>query len=501
MHRRCENLGVRTESPVMVEALESRQLLSVSTSSISSTPSEAPPALVVSATTVYGSVTGVVGDANGKPIAGASVRLINTVSGGPVPSPVTTNANGTYTFTSVATGTYIADASATGYLHQYSAKFTVNQGANTGPTFKLTAAGIVSGLVTNNAGTPLAGVLVTIAASPVTSTSFHAGVLSDASGKYTFPSIPVGTYTVNGTKSGYYSSTSATFTVVAGPDTAPTLKLKKIVYGSVTGVVDDTNGKPIAGATVQLINTVSGGPVPASVTTNSSGVYTFPSVVAGTYIAEASKAGYLHAYSAKFTVVQGVNTVPTFHLVAAGIVSGTVTDKSGVAVAGALVTIAASPVTSTSFHAGVLTDASGKYTFDSIPVGTYTVSASKTGYVSATSSVFTVVAGPDTAPLLKMTYIPLVTAIGPGTTSSPGPVLSTLTPKFSWNPVTGITGYEIYLTDLTTSKLSFLVFSASTTSWTPTSGTLVAGHKYSWNIRAYIGSTAGTYKDIYYFQT
>src|SRR6185369_11438949 len=38
----------------------------------------------------------------------------------------------------------------------------------------------------------------------------------------------------------------------------------------------------------------------------------------------------------------------------------------------------------------------------------------------------------------------------PGSASSPGPVLSTLTPTFQWNAAAGATGYGLYIRDLTT---------------------------------------------------
>ena len=86
------------------------------------------------------------------------------------------------------------------------------------------------------------------------------------------------------------------------------------------------------------------------------------------------------------------------------------------------------------------------------------------------------------------------TLVGPGSTSSPGPTISTLTPTMSWNVASGATGYGLYLRDLTltTSPLDYnkesLVYDnddvGNVTSLTLPSGKLTAGHSYRWNVRA-----------------
>jgi hypothetical protein len=67
---------------------------------------------------VSGTVTNLT---TGLPIAGATVRILNT----PIP-PTTTDANGMYLFASVAEGTYDMQASAPGFMTQTQAGFVVN---------------------------------------------------------------------------------------------------------------------------------------------------------------------------------------------------------------------------------------------------------------------------------------------------------------------------------------------------------------------------------------
>ena len=42
------------------------------------------------------------------------------------------------------------------------------------------------------------------------------------------------------------------------------------------------------------------------------------------------------------------------------------------------------------------------------------------------------------------------TTNSPGSSSSPGTVVNTLTPTFSWNAASGATGYGLYIRDMTT---------------------------------------------------
>ena len=50
---------------------------------------------------------------------------------------------------------------------------------------------------------------------------------------------------------------------------------------------------------------------------------------------------------------------------------------------------------------------------------------------------------------------------GPGSTTAPGPLLTTTTPTLSWNAITGQTGYQVNFYDVTTSQAGFLSRSAS----------------------------------------
>jgi hypothetical protein len=55
----------------------------------------------------------------------------------------------------------------------------------------------------------------------------------------------------------------------------------------------------------------------------------------------------------------------------------------------------------------------------------------------------------------------------PGSSSSPGPVLTTLTPVFSWNAATGATGYGLYIRDMTASGTPLIYPNSSGTTSIP----------------------------------
>lgn len=60
---------------------------------------------------------------------------------------------------------------------------------------------------------------------------------------------------------------------------------------TVTGTVYDVNGKAVAGATVTCKN-LNNDKIVASVTSNSSGKFSFTDTVGGDYLITASKSGY-----------------------------------------------------------------------------------------------------------------------------------------------------------------------------------------------------------------
>jgi hypothetical protein len=100
--------------------------------------------------------------------------------------------------------------------------------------------------------------------------------------------------------------------------------------------------------------------------------------------------------------------------------------------------------------------------------------------------------------------LPAPEATGPGSTVKPGPVLTTSDPTLSWDAVTGVsglTGYQIYLTDETASRTYSYQVGASATSYTVPAGTLAAGDTFVWDVRVLVGTQSGPPSTYLYFQT
>jgi hypothetical protein len=98
--------------------------------------------------------------------------------------------------------------------------------------------------------------------------------------------------------------------------------------------------------------------------------------------------------------------------------------------------------------------------------------------------------------------LPAPVVIGPGSNPSPGALLTTTTPTFTWNPVetTGITGLQLNLYDITLAKFVSFQIDASATSFTvPTA--LGAGDSFVWNLRVVDGTVTGPESAYLYFQT
>ncbi len=126
--------------------------------------------------------------------------------------------------------------------------------------------GTISGIVTNESGSPLAGATVT-AGGVVTTTT-------NASGAYTLSAVPAGLVYVTASKSGY-SSVSHLVELVAGGTSTRNFSLPSSTgTGTLAGLVTDAvNGNPIAGALVSIAGITA--------TTNASGNYSISDIPLG----------------------------------------------------------------------------------------------------------------------------------------------------------------------------------------------------------------------------
>ena len=210
---------------------------------------------------------------------------------------------------------------------------------------------------------------------------------SDTTGNYRIDGVEPGTYTVAAYKNGFTRTTSNatnTFTVEGDATQNASLTLLPAAPGTLSGTVKDAAGNLISGATVTF-NPAGGGTAQIA-TTNANGVYSLPTIPAGTYTGTAS---LLPAYGAStpqtVTITASAASTANFILSAAtGTVTGRVINTAGAGIPNASV------IFTTGSPATVVTTATtttnGTYTA-TVPAGSYTLTATATTYGSATATV------------------------------------------------------------------------------------------------------------------
>ncbi|MBV8208060.1 MAG: carboxypeptidase regulatory-like domain-containing protein [Acidobacteria bacterium] len=309
-----------------------------------------------------GTLTGVVTNTAGQPLAGAQVTAGN--------SSASTLADGTYSMQNVTAGSATVSASLAGY-QSASQPVTASAGTTTSvPTIQLAPLnpGTVTGTVVTSGGSPVAG--ASVSADGVTATT-------NAGGSYTLANLPAGAVTLTVSAPGEQTATQSA-TVVAGSSTTVAPVTLTSNAGNVTGKVTDSSGNAIAGASVGF-----GG---ASTTTDSTGAYSLDGIPAGTIQLVASATEY-QSVTQTVAITGGNTTTANFSLALSsnspGTVAGVVTNIStGQAISGASVKWNTTTAT---------TDSNGNYSLANVSAGTQTVTASATGYLPVSSS--TTVAG------------------------------------------------------------------------------------------------------------
>ena len=139
--------------------------------------------------------------------------------------------------------------------------------------------GTIAGKITNiSTGAAVSGTTVSYSGGSAT---------SDASGNYTLSNVAAGTYKVTATHTGYLARSS---NVTVTSNTTTTANFALATAGKIAGVVKNSSGTAISGATVKIV----GGKVATTVntTTNSTGNYGTTWIAVGNYTITVSKTGF-----------------------------------------------------------------------------------------------------------------------------------------------------------------------------------------------------------------
>jgi len=174
-----------------------------------------------------GTLDGTVTDADGAPIAGATITATNDDA----TRRVTTDADGAFTV-ALTEGDYTVTATAYGYVTaSQEATITEDETTTLGFALEVAATHSVSGTVTDGTS-PVTGARVALAPQidPVT---------TDEDGAFVFPTVPEGTYTLTATAGTCYAD-AAQELVVDGDETATlTLDPNRDAYGYTCAVSED----------------------------------------------------------------------------------------------------------------------------------------------------------------------------------------------------------------------------------------------------------------------
>ena len=347
---------------------------------------------------IGGSITGTVTDGSSVPIAGAAVEASGVTCCGGYGN-TTTAADGTYTITGLLPGNYRLSAVASGYAseyydgtHDYNAATQV--GVSLGMTisdidFALELSGSISGTVTDESATPIAGASVSASSDAIC--CFSATTAAD--GSYTITGLAPGSYRVYASGAGhageYYDDTydynAATQVTVTSGNTTPGIDLALAAGGIISGLVTDESSTPVAGVSVQASSLTCCGYGYA--TTAADGTYTITDLPPGSYAVQASGGGYVSEYydnamdyaAAKpVTVTSGATTSGIdFALTLGGSISGTITNTSAVPIQGASVQASGTACCSDGY---ATTAFDGTYTITGLAAGSYTIYAYAQGY-------------------------------------------------------------------------------------------------------------------------
>ena len=234
----------------------------------------------------------------------------------------------------------------------------------------------------NIAGSPIAGVTMTLTGAAGATTT------TNALGQYTFTGLANGSYTVTPTLGGYtFTPTSRNVTVsganVGGQNFTGTPGATPAY--SISGAVSTAGGSPIAGVMMTLT-----GAAGAITSTNALGNYTFFGLANGSYTVTPTLGGYTFTPTSRNVTVSGANVggqnftgTPTVTYS----ISGTASLSGGGPLAGATMTLTGAAGATTT------TAADGTYTFTGLANGGYTVTPSLAGYTFTPTSRAVTVSG------------------------------------------------------------------------------------------------------------
>jgi hypothetical protein len=352
-----------------------------------------------------GTISGTVRKVDGTALAGVTVS--GQSSGTSIGTPVTTDANGAFTFTNVAPVTWTLTYQKATYGSLTQAVTVPRGGTVNGDAVLVELGGTITGATTGqassevgnsgaNALSALSGVTVDLAGP----TNASQTVQSDGSGNYvySFGGIPSGSYTLTFSKAGYQTAGPISVTLSA----AQVLTRNQTLTRTTGQVTVTTERATTTSRTItedpQVAYTLSGPLITDHTVTAVAGVATFTNVPPGsgyTVAVSTLAAGLLEVVAGSGSVGAvsdgGANTSYSEVFTEVGTVSGTVKKDSGggpVNADGATMTLTGTSLAGASVSL-TTSSSGGAYSFSNVPRSDatgYTVTAALAGFPNGTSS-------------------------------------------------------------------------------------------------------------------
>ncbi len=213
---------------------------------------------------------------------------------------------------------------------------------------------------------------------------------TDSNGNYQITDIPVGTYTVKFTKTGYQIFTQNNVQITKDNTTTlnVTMSIETGGYGEVNGfVVNAADQDFLAGAYVKIEGTSF------DATTDTTGYYEFTNVPVGSYTIKCSREGF-DDQSMMIEVIANEEVNVDFIMIPSGAsnygsISGIVSNQDGVPIPNVVVQVV-------DYYNSSVTYDDGSYEIFAIPQGVYTLTFSKPGYDTLTIENVQVANGENT---------------------------------------------------------------------------------------------------------
>lgn len=353
------------------------------------------------------------------PLSGASIRVLNA-SGIAIAERIS-NGGGQYVVNQLPPGTYSVAFSVNGYgtvllgaIIQSNTTTTVNANLR-----RLT--GLLTGAVTSNTGTPIAGAIIELYQNNV----LVGSTVTDTNGSYTINNLIPDSYTQVVTAANFASNTTGVI-IQADETTFVQIPLEPNP-GTLTGTVA-TNVTPIAGATV-VVRESSSGAVVSRTVTDDQGSYTVTNLAPETFTVTASQENF---QTLAFGAIINSNqtTTVSFNLSPnPATITGTIFNSvTGVPLTGASIEVRILNLNGTPI-ASTFTNPSGVYVVSNLAPGTYAVVVSASNFQSNTATAILTAGETETTNI--------------GLTPSPGSISGNVTG--SGGPISGAT---VRITDL-----------------------------------------------------